>query len=305
MRFAVTQLSQSVIGWGKSKTSSSSFFSTGDGSFRERDRAIWLNPLQLCKHLCENNHSMKWWSYGNNCPTRLSKSSHPVVDYDYDDDDEMRMTTVAAAANEHEANEVNPRKRWKTIFDEGRRMKLIISFLPRCGRVKEKKKKEKKKGHWMDSIIFIFFRRRCRSPHLSVYRCPFQPCPSTARETLNNFIFITASDPSKHVLLSWQLFLPLSPFFFFIFFLSLFSTLTLLYSSQFQLKHPVICVHFSIHCLSNCRRSLCPTRLEMIRIPPRDSVFDVGSHQPIFNFWICHCLRCYFNSIAYFISPPF
>lgn len=171
---------------------------------QEKRSSDLIKSLQLCKHLCENNHSMEWWSYGNNCPTRLSKSSHP--DEDDDDDDGGGGKWTRGTWSE-------PPKRRETIFDEGRRMKLIISFLPRCGRVEGRK--ERKKGHWMDSTIFFV---------LSVYRCPFQPNSSTARETLNNFIFITASDPSKHVQLSWQLF-PLSLF--------SFCVLTLLYSSQF------------------------------------------------------------------------
>lgn len=86
-------------------------------------------------------------------------------------------------------------------------------------------------------IEWILSFRRCIE-----YRCPFQPISSTALETLNNFIFITASD--QHTPLCWQFLL--------------FSV----YSSQFQLKHPRHLSSF-IHCCQ-IANGFVRSRLEML-----------------------------------------
>lgn len=131
-----------------------------------------IKSLQLCKHLSENNRSMEWWSYGNNCPTWLSKSSHHDGEW---------CKTWATRGTELMKNNI-----W--WGQESERMKLIPSFFMRCGRERK---------------------RSLNGISLHCYRCPFRPISSTALKMLNNFIFVTAVDPTYIFMLSWQ-FSPLS-----------------------------------------------------------------------------------------------
>lgn len=98
------------IGWGESKLL----------SFAIR-KIVWANRSK-------NNRSMKWWSYGNNCPNRLSKPSHH-------DDKPCKRTR---ARGKRPADDENP----STVK---RRLKLILSFSSPL--------RERKKGHWIESSL--------------------------------------------------------------------------------------------------------------------------------------------------------